>query len=404
MKSIKTVLLVEDNPGDTRLLREMFNQHDTHGSNLTHVTCMSEAEKYLSEHSVDLILLDPGLPDARGLETIRRAHAAAPGIPLVVLTGFDDETLAAQALQEGAQDYLIKGQIESRTLLRALRYAAERKRLERLKDEFVSTVSHELRTPLTSISASLGLLMTEAAGILPRAAARLLEIAHNNSERLVRLVNDILDIEKPEAGRVAFDLRRINVRPLVEQVVEAIGGFALANGVGLRIEAATTAVADVRADPDRLAQVISNLLSNAVKFSPRDDEVVIKIEQGIDLVRISVRDHGSGIPADFKSRIFERFAQADATNTRQRGGTGLGLSIVKQIVDRLAGEVGFADAPEGGTIFFVELPRWGGKADMDRDQRSNTILSESDTTLITLEEAARECLTLSPSIGVKEVS
>jgi signal transduction histidine kinase len=404
IKLVKTLLIIEDNPGDARLLREMLSGDSKRHTELIYAESMSQAETHLSGNGVDLILLDLGLPDAQGLAAIRRTRAAAPSVPLVVLTGMDDEELATQSLQEGAQDYLIKGQIESRTLLRALRYAAERKRLERLKDEFVSTVSHELRTPLTSISASLGLLMTEAAGILPRAAARLLEIAHNNSERLVRLVNDILDIEKPEAGRVAFDLRRINVRPLVEQVVEAIGGFALANGVGLRIEAATTAVADVRADPDRLAQVISNLLSNAVKFSPRDDEVVIKIEQGIDLVRISVRDHGSGIPADFKSRIFERFAQADATNTRQRGGTGLGLSIVKQIVDRLAGEVGFADAPEGGTIFFVELPRWGGKADMDRDQRSNTILSESDTTLITLEEAARECLTLSPSIGVKEVS
>ncbi len=226
MKSIKTVLLVEDNPGDARLLREMFDHHDAHNSELTHVACMSEAERHLSEHAVDLILLDLGLPDAQGPEAIRRAHAAAPRVPLVVLTGLDDEALAAQALQEGAQDYLIKGQIETRGLLRALRYAVERKRLERLKDEFVSTVSHELRTPLTSISGSLGLLMGNVVGNLPRPMARLLAIAHTNSQRLVRLVNDILDIEKMEAGRVVFNFGCVEVRSVVEQAIDANRGFA----------------------------------------------------------------------------------------------------------------------------------------------------------------------------------
>src|ERR1700689_3341716 len=201
-KSIKAILLVEDNPGDARLIHEMLDEQGSHGSELTHVDCMSAAEQHLSERAVDIILLDPGLPDAQGLGAIRRAHAAAPRVPLVVLTGLDDESVAEQALQEGAQDYLIKGQIETRGILRALRYATARKRLERLKDEFISTVSHELRTPLTSISGSLGLLIGDAAGHLPEPMARLLAIAHTNCERLVRLVNDILDIDKIEAGRV----------------------------------------------------------------------------------------------------------------------------------------------------------------------------------------------------------
>lgn len=226
IKLIKTLLIIEDNPGDARLLREMLSDERTRHTELIYAESMSEAEAHLSGKGVDLILLDLRLPDAEGLTAIRRARAAASRVPLVVLTGMDDEELAAQSLQEGAQDYLIKGQIESRALLRALRYAMERKRLERLKDEFVSTVSHELRTPLTSISASLGLLIDKAAGTLPGPAARLLEIAHKNSQRLVRLVNDILDIEKLESGSVVFDLRRINLRPLVEQAVEAIGDLA----------------------------------------------------------------------------------------------------------------------------------------------------------------------------------
>jgi signal transduction histidine kinase len=358
MKPIKSVLLVEDNPGDARLLREMFKQHDTHTVELTQVACMSEAETHLARHAVDVILLDLGLPDAQGLEAIPRAHAAAPGVPLVVLTGLDDESLAAQALQVGAQDFLIKGQIETRGLLRALRYAIERKRLDRLKDEFIATVSHELRTPLTSIFASLGLLVGQATGDLPEPMVRLLAIAHRNSERLVRLVNDILDTEKMQSGRVVFTFARVDVRSLVEHAIEGNRELAEGYGVRMRLEGAH-AVCDVRADPDRLAQVVTNLLSNALKFSPAQDEVVVAIEESTDAVRISVRDHGAGISADFKPHIFERFAQADATNSRQNGGTGLGLSIVKQIVDRLGGEVSFADAPAGGTIFHVALPCWG---------------------------------------------
>jgi signal transduction histidine kinase len=367
------LLLVEDNPGDARLLREMINAPGETGPQLTHVERMGEAEKYLAEHGTDVILLDPGLPDAQGMEAVRRALAAAAGAPLVVLTGLDDESLAAQALQEGAQDYLIKGELESRGLLRALRYATERKRLERLKNEFVASVSHELRTPLTSISASLGLLVGKAGGSLPERAARLISIANTNCQRLVRLVNDVLDIEKMASGLVAFDFTRVCVRSLIEQAIEANRDVADGYGVSIRLEDADI-VGDVRADQDRLSQVITNLLSNAIKFSPAGNEVVIAVARGAGVVRISVRDHGPGIPAEFKPRIFERFAQADATDTRKRGGTGLGLSIVKQIVERSGGEVGFSDAPGGGTIFHVELPSWE-QAARDRAPRDGTYLS-----------------------------
>jgi signal transduction histidine kinase len=356
-KVIRTVLVIEDNPGDARLLREMLQEQGSDRIELTHVECMSDAEMHLAHHAVDIILLDLALPDVEGLGGVQRAQAAVPHVPLVVLTGLDDEALAAQALQEGAQDYLIKGEIGTRGLLRAMRYAVERKILEQLKDGFVSSVSHELRTPLTSISASLSLLMVQASGILPDRLAHLLTIANTNCQRLVRLVNDILDIEKMESGQVAFNFRQVGVRSLVKQVIDTSCEFAESCSVQIRLEEARD-VCDVRADPDRLAQVVTNLLSNAIKFSPAGNEVVVSIENGIDVVRISVRDHGPGISIDFKPRIFGRFAQADATNARRKGGTGLGLSIVKQIVERLSGKVEFADAPGGGTVFHVELPCW----------------------------------------------
>jgi PAS domain S-box-containing protein len=231
---------------------------------------------------------------------------------------------------------------------------SERKRLERLKDEFVSTVSHELRTPLTSISGSLGLLIGGASGKLPDPATRLLAIAQTNSQRLVRLVNDILDIEKMESNRVPFNFKRVEARALVEQAIEGNRGYADGYGVRIRLDPTSTA-GEVHADPDRLAQVVTNLLSNAIKFSPPDSEVVIGIQQRDDLVRISVRDHGPGISSEFRPHMFEKFAQADATDARRKGGTGLGLSIVKQIVLRLGGTVDFEDAPGGGTVFHVDL-------------------------------------------------
>jgi PAS domain S-box-containing protein len=234
---------------------------------------------------------------------------------------------------------------------------SERRRIQHLKDEFVSTVSHELRTPLTSISGSLGLLLGNAAGKLPDSVLRLLTIAHKNSHRLVKLVNDILDMEKLESGQVVFVIKRVDVRPLVEQAIEASRAHAESLGVTLRVDPSSTP-GEVRADPDRLVQVVTNLLSNAIKYSPSGAEVAVSITATGKIVRIAVRDHGAGIPADFKARVYEKFAQADATDTRPKGGTGLGLSIVKGIVTRLDGSTGFSDAPGGGTTFHVELPAW----------------------------------------------
>jgi PAS domain S-box-containing protein len=251
---------------------------------------------------------------------------------------------------------------------------SERKRTERLKDEFVSTVSHELRTPLTSISGSLGLLIGQLTGKLPESSARLLMIANKNSQRLVRLINDILDIEKLESGRAIFNLSQINIRSLVEQAIEDNRGFAEGYGVNVRLDPAS-ADGEVNVDPDRISQVITNLLSNAIKFSPKAEEVLVVVEKRGEAFRVSVRDHGPGVPDEFKPRIFEKFAQADATNARRKSGTGLGLSIVKQIVEWQGGAVDFADAPGGGAIFNVDLPAWDGAAngEIDPDPQPDAI-------------------------------
>ena len=253
----------------------------------------------------------------------------------------------------------------------AIRNISARKKMERLKDEFVASVSHELRTPLTSIAASLDLLMAQMTDGLPAPVLRMISIAHLNSQRLVRLVNNILDIEKLEAGQTVFkfNLDRIDVLQQVGKAIEANLDFAEARDVRILFDKNAGVAADVRADPGRLVQAIANILSNAIKFSPPNGVVEVSVEEESSNVRISVRDHGPGIAADFKPRVFERFAQADVNDARLQGGTGLGLSIAKEIVDRLGGRVNFADVPGGGTVFHVDLPRWkdeaGGVIDPD---------------------------------------
>lgn len=248
-------------------------------------------------------------------------------------------------------------------LTEGLRYVAvirdvtERKRVERLKSEFVSTVSHELRTPLTSIAGSLGLLTASAASTMDKRSARLIEIAHGNANRLVRLINDILDIEKMESGRMPFYSVDVDLETALGGAVEAIGGYAQEYGVKLRIDLqAADTPALVSADRDRLAQVFDNLLSNAVKFSPRDGTVTIGLQPGQEWHLITVTDEGPGIPAEFHDRIFGKFAQADASDSRQKGGTGLGLSIVREIVRRLGGQIDFTTGVGVGTTFHVRLP------------------------------------------------
>ncbi|WP_331040720.1 CHASE3 domain-containing protein [Allosphingosinicella sp.] len=236
-----------------------------------------------------------------------------------------------------------------------IRDVTERRRVEQMKTEFVSTVSHELRTPLTSIAGSLGLLAGGAAGALPERADKLIKIAHSNSERLVRLINDILDIEKIESGKMTFDIQEVPLKPLVEQAVQANRAFADGFGVNLELEPGGDE-AVVLADPDRLTQVVTNLLSNAAKFSPRGETVSILLTPVGKMHRLTVTDKGPGIPEEFKNRIFSKFAQADASDTRQMGGTGLGLSIVKEIVSAFGGTISFETAEGRGTSFHVDLP------------------------------------------------
>ena len=236
-----------------------------------------------------------------------------------------------------------------------VRDITERKRVERLKSEFVASVSHELRTPLTSIAGSLGLLDGGAGGEMGERAKRLITIAHSNAERLVRLINDILDLEKIDSGRMTFKSQVIDLAEFLTQAIEVNRGFAERYQVRLELEAGGAA-AYVWADADRLMQIVTNLISNAVKFSPAGGAVEIILSPTPTVHRISICDHGPGIDESFRGRIFSRFAQADSSDSRAKGGTGLGLSIVREMVTRLGGSVSFDTEVGKGSQFHIDLP------------------------------------------------
>jgi len=231
---------------------------------------------------------------------------------------------------------------------------SHQKEVELLKNEFVSTVSHELRTPLTSIRGSLGLLTGGVGGALPAPAKSLLDIAQRNTERLILLVNDILDMEKIEAGKMRFLFKSLDLDALAAEAVQNAEGFAGTRGVRL-VRRATAPGLRVQADEQRLLQVLANLLSNAIKFSPEGGTIEIDVSAEPGHGRVQVTDHGGGISEASQPRIFQKFFQADSSSARERGGTGLGLSICRALIDRMDGRIGFRSKP-GETVFEFTVP------------------------------------------------
>lgn len=237
-----------------------------------------------------------------------------------------------------------------------VRDITERKQMDIMKDEFVSTVNHELRTPLTSIHGALGLLKIKTEGRLDGKSHQLLELAHNSCQRLTVLVNDILDLEKIAAGKIEYKLETVDICHLVRSIITQNASLAetreIVFDVRLEIDEAP-----VRLDPNRFNQALVNLLSNAVRYSPPQDMITISVSmEEDDQVRISVADNGPGIPESFRSKVFERFAQADSSLTRQEGSSGLGLNITQTLIQAFGGEVSFETELGRGTVFHFDLP------------------------------------------------
>jgi signal transduction histidine kinase len=280
---------------------------------------------------------------ARALAEGRYADVRVP----VELTGNREMRKIADTFEELSLAIEAREQILQSDILQLREY-------EQLKSDFVSTVSHELRTPLTSMRGALGLVLSGAAGPVSPETRDLLLIANQNTERLIRLINDILDIEKIESGSITVRHDRCDLRGLLETTIAGLQGYSTEHKVRIVLRAPATT--HVMGDQDRLIQVFTNLLSNAIKFSPRHGEVVVSLVVNPDSARVSVRDRGPGIPIEFQGRIFGKFQQAESSPSRRHGGTGLGLAIARAIVDRHDGRVTFETAAGEGTTFIVDLP------------------------------------------------
>jgi signal transduction histidine kinase len=363
------VLLVEDNAGDARLLCEMFSKERPDSFELTHFLRMREAEIHLAKGGVDIVLLDMGLPDGHGLDTVRRAHAAAPSVPMIVLTGLDDEILAAEAMKEGAQDYLIKGQIETRALPRALRHAIERHRMQietdlirvqqiQFKDEFLSHVSHELRSPLSAIRQFVTILLDGLAGDLKPEQHEYMGIVLRNVKQLQAMIHDLLEVTRVQAGKLMIEPQCTSISDAIAYAVETLQGAATAKRIALSSDTECR-LPSVCTDPTRIRQILIILVDNAIKFTPANGEVQIHArvsDEDPSLLVLEVSDSGCGISPDMTERIFERLFQTSDPSLEGRKGLGLGLYICKELVTRQGGQIWAKSAPGGGSVFSVTLP------------------------------------------------
>jgi signal transduction histidine kinase len=362
------VLLIEDNPGDADLVRLRLVE----GKSPVNVNCVNRLADGLASLNVDtpsVVLLDLNLPDSHGAETFRRVMEHSPHVPIVVLSGQDDEALAAKALHLGVQDYLLKGDISSKHLERAIRYAVERQALLRaleiaqkqqidFKNQFLSHVSHELRTPLTCIHQFVTILLDGLAGPLVPDQADHLKTVLKSVNQLHAMVRDLLEATRAESGKMRIEPRCIPLGDLVQQTIAMMRPMANEKRIGLEI-GLDQRLQLVNADPDRVLEVLMNLVDNAIKFTPPEGSVMVQasmVDADPASVYLSVSDTGRGISADAKALIFERLYQDPDSVDNNRSGLGLGLFICREIVRLHEGRIWVSSEPAQGTTFTFTLP------------------------------------------------
>jgi len=367
-QSSKHVLLIEDNPGDADLVRLRLVESNP-SVDVSCVNRLADGIASLKKNVPSLVLLDLNLPDSQGAETFRKVLENAPDVPVVILSGQDDQALAVKALHQGAQDYLVKGGLTSENLDRALRYAVERQALLRslemsrkqqieFKNQFLSHVSHELRTPLTCIHQYVTILLDGLAGEMTPEQREHLNTVLKSVNQLGAMVRDLLEAARAESRKITLDLRCVSIQELIRLAVAMMRATAAQKRVGLEV-GVESSIPFVHGDPDRILEVLINLIDNAVKFTPADGAVTIqacRVPTDPDFVCISVSDTGSGVSPEARSLIFERLYQDPNAGDSCRKGLGLGLFISRELVSLHGGRIWVASDGASGSTFSFTLP------------------------------------------------
>ncbi|MBH8556065.1 hybrid sensor histidine kinase/response regulator [Nostocaceae cyanobacterium CENA357] len=383
------ILLVEDSPTDARLLRQIFVRADKEEWQMTHVERLSEAisislqsstilpddsqAESVKQRRFDVVLLDLSLPDSTGLDTLKEYQAEIPDIPVVVLTGLDDEQLALQALAEGAQDYLVKDQITMQLLVRTARYAIERgdilnklreteersrqalakeQELNELKSNFVAMVSHEFRNPMTTIRTALEIIEHNNAALTEEQRTKYFERVQNAIKQMLQLLDEILFLSKTEAAKLEYNPIPVHLENFCSEIADI---FQMRIGTQHTISFTAQGECNrVQMDEDLLTCILTNLLSNAIKYSPQQSNIKFDLNCKNGTATFQVQDQGVGIPLKDQSNLFQTFYRA--SNVGRIQGTGLGLAIVKRCVDLHGGEIQIESQQNVGTTVTVTLP------------------------------------------------
>ena len=354
------VLVIEDNLGDFRLIQEMLLEVKDKSFNVELAKNLSKALERLKLGGIDVVMSDLGLPDSQGLATFEQLHTNSPEVPIVILTStYDDETTAVEAVSKGAQDYLIKGQVDGKLVSRVLRYAVERMRLKQVKDEFVGMVSHELRTPMTSIREVISQTLDGILGETTPEQREFLSMALSDVDRLSRMIDDLLDISKLDAGKMKMKINMCEMVALVLKIISSFVSQAKAKGLEMKGSFSKEKI-KAYVDKDRITQVFSNLIGNAVKFTQRG-HIEISVVDREDAVECSVSDTGPGIAKKDLPQLFDKFQQFGHQVNGEEKGTGLGLAISKGIVELHKGKIWVESQVNVGTKFIFVLPKYTGK-------------------------------------------
>ncbi len=381
------VLHIEDNAGDARLIEEMLREDVPQKYEIIHAQRIKDAINILeSDQEIDIILSDIALPDSQGDITFELLKKVAVNQPVVFITGSHDESLAIQALQQGAQDYLLKGFFDHDALVRSIHYSIERKKfqqeatrakmrarklqnearllklksdqlteLNEIKDDFISLASHQLRTPATGVKQYIGMILQGFAGEVPEPQKQLLQVAYDCNERQLTIVNDLLKVAQIDSGRLEMNKKRVDVEPMLREIIDEQKDAFASKDISITLEP-IKGPSTIYADPERIRMAIENVIDNACKYSPRHRAVEVRVLNKPDMTCIEVKDQGVGIAQKDMTKVFEKFSRIYNSLSNTVGGSGLGLYWVKRVVDLHGGTISIRSQLNKGTVFSIDLP------------------------------------------------